>query len=260
MTATRRILITGGARGIGLAIAQRLAGDGHQVALADINAEAAIEAARSIGGAAIGLGCDVTRRADCEATVAEVRDRFGSLDATVCNAGIIQVKPLFDIAEADWDPVFDVNVRGAFFTAQAAARHMQHGTSSGNGRIVFIASIAGRYGAGRVAQFIPHYRASKAAVISLAQTFAQALAPHIRVNAVAPGMVETDMWSYIDKAWGEQEGWAPGEATRRRAQSNLVARPQSAADVAGAVAFLMSPDADYITGQTLNVDGGTMMS
>lgn len=260
MSTTRKILVTGAARGIGLAIAQRLAADGHRVALADINAEAAIAAARDIGKGAIGLGCDVTRRAECEATVAAVREQFGGIDGTVCNAGIIQVKPLLDITEADWDPVFDVNVRGSFFTAQAAARHMMEANLPIGGRIVFIASIAGRYGAGRVARFIPHYRASKAAVISLAQTFAQALAPDIRVNAVAPGMIETDMWTYIDRAWGEQEGWAPGEATRRRADSNLVARPQSAADVAGAVSFLMSADADYITGQTVNVDGGATMS
>ena len=260
MTTPRRILITGAARGIGLAIARRLASDGHRVALADIDAAAAGVAAEQIGGGAIGLGCDVTRRADCDVAVAAVVDQLGGLDGIVCNAGIIQVKPLLEIGEEDWDPVFDVNVRGAFFSAQAAARRMQAAPPAAGGRIVFIASIAGRYGAGRVAQFIPHYRASKAAVISLAQTFAQALAPNVRVNAVAPGMVETDMWRYIDRAWGEQEGWEPGEATKRRAQSNLVPRAQTADDVAGAVSFLMSPDADYITGQTLNVDGGAVMA
>jgi len=260
MTTPRNILVTGAAQGIGLAIARRLATEGHAVALADINADRAIVAARELGGRTIGLGCDVTKQSDCEAAVAAVVAEFGGLDGTVCNAGIIQVKPLFEITEADWDPVFDVNVRGAFFTAQAAARHMVDSKPAHGGRIVFTASIAGRYGAGRVAQFIPHYRASKAAVISLAQTFAHSLAPHVRVNAVAPGMVETDMWTYIDKAWGEQEGWEPGEATKRRAQSNLIARPQTADDVSGAVAFLMSKDADYITGQTLNVDGGAIMA
>ncbi|MFC7400120.1 SDR family NAD(P)-dependent oxidoreductase [Chelatococcus sp. GCM10030263] len=255
------VLVTGAGRGIGRAIAMEVAAAGYPVVVADIDGSTAERTADEIiaaGRNALAVSCDVTAKASCEAAVAAAVARFAKLYGAICNAGVIQVKHVLEIEESDWDPIFAVNTKGAFFTAQAAGRQML--SQQTEGRVIFIASVAGRYGAGPVAPLIPHYRASKAAVISLAQTLAQSFAPHVRVNAVCPGMIATDMWQYIDQVWGEREGWAPGEAMRRRATANLLNRSQSEADVAGVVSFLLSDKAGYITGQTINVDAGVAMN
>jgi meso-butanediol dehydrogenase/(S,S)-butanediol dehydrogenase/diacetyl reductase len=196
--------------------------------------------------------------------VKEIVQHYGRVDVMVCNAGIIQVKPFMDITEEDWDPTFAVNVKGTFLTLQAAARQMctqaPMGANRPKGKIITLASIAGRYGAGPMAPIIPHYRASKAAVISITQSAAFTFAPDITVNAICPGLVETDMWKRIDKEWSAIESWKEGEAWSRRVGAVPMGRPQTADDVAGLAAYLVSPDSDYMTGQSLNIEGGLTMS
>jgi meso-butanediol dehydrogenase/(S,S)-butanediol dehydrogenase/diacetyl reductase len=261
------IAITGGGQGIGRAIALRLAMDGADLAIGDLNganAESVCKEIRALGRTAIAIEMDVTRRADCERMVADVVQAFGRIDTMFCNAGIIQLKPFMEITEDDWDRIFAVNVRGVFLTLQAAARQMRAqapmGPNRPKGKIVTTASMAGRYGAGPMAPFVPHYRASKAAVISLTQSTAWTFAPDITVNAICPGVVETDMWKQIDKQWNAIESWNEGEAWKRRVGTVPLGRAQTPEDVAGLAAYLASADSDYMTGQSINIDGGMAMN
>ncbi|WP_158601994.1 SDR family NAD(P)-dependent oxidoreductase [Pararobbsia silviterrae] len=261
------IAVTGGAQGIGLAIAQRLASHGATLAIADINLEKAEQASaqlRAAGGEAMALQVDVTQRSACERMVADIVARFGRLDVMICNAGVVQVKPFLEIDEKDWDTVLGVNAKGVFLTVQAAARQMRSQTpiapNRPKGKIINLSSIAGRYGAGPMAPLTPHYRASKAAVISITQTCAYALAPDVTVNAICPGLVETDMWKQIDQQWTEIANWKSGDAWKSRVSAVPLGRPQTSEDVAGLAAYLVSKDSDYMTGQSVNMDGGLSMS
>ncbi|MER5672800.1 SDR family oxidoreductase [Pseudonocardia alni] len=256
-------LVTGAGRGIGRSLALRLAADGADVAVVDLDADAASAVRDEIvatGRRAIPVVADVSRADDCDKAVRAAVDELGALDVTVVNAGIVQVKPFLEITAEDWDRMMGVNLRGAFLTVQAAARTMleQQPLTPGRprGKIVLMSSIAGRYGAGEMAPLTPHYRASKAAVISLGQTAAVAFAPHLTVNTVCPGLVGTPMWEQIDREWSASAGWAEGEAWRRRTSSVPMGRPQTADDVADLVSFLAGPGSDYITGQAVNSDGG----
>src|SRR5438105_1134932 len=185
-------VVTGGAQGIGYAIARRLYEEGASVVIADLNGDGAARAARAIGGQpgatgqpTVGLAMDVSRPDQSRAMVERVTRELGSLDILVNNAGVGQIKPLHEITEREWDWIFDVNVKGLFFCLQAAAEPMKQQRS---GKIVNLASIAGRQGEALVL----HYCASKAAVISITQSAARALAPYgITANAVAPGIVDT---------------------------------------------------------------------
>lgn len=261
------VAITGAGRGIGRSMALRLAGQGAHIAVIDCDiasAESVCAEVRALGSQALAIRADVTRAAQCRQMVTDTVAALGRLDVMVCNAGIIQVKPFMDITEEDWDPTFAVNVKGVFLTTQAAARQMRAQAPLAEGRprgkIICMSSIAGRYGAGPMAPIIPHYRASKAAVISIVQSASFTLAPDITVNAVCPGLVATDMWQQIDRQWSQVEGWQPGEAWRKRTAAVPLGRPQSPEDVAGLVEFLCSPAADYMTGQAINIDGGLAMS
>lgn len=261
------VAITGSGQGIGRAMALRLSDEGAKLAIADINetaAKAVCEELRERGGEAIALAADVTRSADCEAMVAAVVKAYGRIDMMICNAGVIQVKPFLDIGEEDWDTVFAVNTKGVFLTVQAAARQMRTQSPIAPGRpkgkIITLSSIAGRYGAGPMAPVIPHYRASKAAVISITQSAAYTFAPDITVNAICPGLVETDMWKLIDRQWSELENWETGQAWKQRVSAVPLGRPQTTDDVAGLAAFLASKDSDYMTGQSINIEGGLTMS
>jgi meso-butanediol dehydrogenase/(S,S)-butanediol dehydrogenase/diacetyl reductase len=261
------VLVTGGGQGIGRSIALRLASEGAHIAIADLNPATAEEVAsevRQLGRRSLALQADVSRKAECERIVERVVAEFGRLEIAFCNAGISQAKPFFEISEKDWDGIFAVNARGVFFSLQAAARQMlrQDRVRPGGprGKIVTMSSIAGRYGGGATAAILLHYRASKAAVISITQSAAAALAPDIPVNAICPGIVETEMWRTIDEQWSHVEGWAPGEAWRRRTAPIPLGRPETPEDVAGLAAFLASADSDYITGQSINIDGGLVMN
>ena len=261
------VAITGAGQGIGRGIARAFAARGARLVLSDLNADTAEAAAaelRAQGVEAHALRADVRQADDCAAQVALAAQRFGRLDLMVCNAGIVQVKPLLELSADDWQQMLSVNVTGCFLTLQAAARQMRGQAPLAPGRpagkIVTLASIAGRMGAGPVAAVLASYRASKAAVISLTQSAAIALAPQVTVNAICPGLVDTDMWRVIDRDLGALQGLPPGEAWRTRTAAVPLGRPQSTDDVAGLALYLASPAADYMTGQSINIDGGLIMS
>lgn len=250
-------LVTGAGQGIGRAVALRLAGKGADLVVADRNPETAQGVAQEVmdlGRQSLGLRVDVRDLTQLQNMVDRAVERFGAIDVLVACAGIAQMKALLEVTEEEWDLVFDVNCRGLFFTLQLVARQM---VRQERGAIVTIASIAGR--APRPMQ--PHYGASKAAVISITRSAATALAPSgITVNAICPGIVDTPMWRQLDEQATREFSLAPGEYTRQRLQQIPLGRLETPEDVANAVAFLASPEANYITGQALNVDGGFYMN
>lgn len=261
------VAITGAGQGIGRGLALAFASQGARVAVSDIDAGRAAATAdelRAQGAEAVATAADVTRAEDCAALVAQAVKAFGRLDVMLCNAGIMQLKPLLELSGDDWDRMLAVNVKGTFLTLQAAARQMlaQEPLAAGrpHGKIITMASIAGRSGAGAIAGLIAPYRASKAAVISLTQSAAFNLAPRVTVNAICPGLVETDMWRQMDRDWTALLGVPQGQAWEQRVAAVPMGRPQTPGDVAGLAAFLASPAADYMTGQSINIDGGLMMS
>jgi meso-butanediol dehydrogenase/(S,S)-butanediol dehydrogenase/diacetyl reductase len=253
------VLITGAAGGIGAATARRLTADGAQLLLADLNGDAAEALARELGQHSIQV--DVTRLPEIQRMVEIAYQRWGRLDVLFNNAGVVQARPMLEINEADWDFVLGVNLRAAFFVMQAVARRMvQQDPIAGSdvrGKLIQTASIAGYRGG---LPYTGHYAASKAGVISITRTAAQALAAsRITSNCICPGVVDTAMWRQLDEEWAEIEGWQTGEAWRRRVAGIPLGRPETADDVAGTVAFLASRDSDYMTGHALHVDGGLLM-
>lgn len=261
------VLITGGAQGIGRGLAARFAAHGARLVIGDVDgaaAQAAAEGLRQRGHEAVALRTDITEPLDNAALVAEAVRRFGRLDVALCNAGISQVKPFMELDADDWQRMLQVNVTGTFLTLQAAARQMrtQDRLSPGRprGKILTLASIAGRPGAGAIASVIAPYRASKAAVISLTHSAAFTLAPDVTVNALCPGIVATDMWTRMDRDWTTLNGQSQGEAFRSRVAAIPMGRAQSPDDVAGLALYLASPASDYMTGQSINIDGGLMMN
>lgn len=255
----RTVLITGAASGIGAALARRLAAEGARLLLADLDEAGARKLAGELGQAAI--RADVTRAADIERMVGAVYERWGRLDALFNNAGIIEAKPILDLTEADWDRIMAVNLRGAFFVMQAAARRMREQPpipgSELRGKLIHTASIAAYRGG---LPLLAPYSASKAALVSLSRTAAQALAPHrITSNCICPGVVDTPMWKKIDAEWTALEGWQRGEAWKRRTAGIPLGRPEVPEDLTGIAVFLAGADSDYMTGQAINVDGGLVM-
>jgi len=254
----RTILITGAARGIGAACARRLAADGAKLVLADLD-PGVEKVAAELGQVAV--RADVTRRQDIERMVDEPYRRWGRLDVLFNNAGVIRVQPMLEVAEDEWDRVMAVNLRAVFFVLQAVGRRMRdQGHIPGSelrGKLIQTASIASYRGGNHL---MTPYSASKAGVVSLTRSAAQALARDgITSNCVCPGAVETAMWEQIDKEWGALEGLGIGEAWKKRIRGIPLGRPERPEDVAKVVAFLAGPDSDYMTGQALNVDGGLVM-
>jgi acetoin reductase-like protein len=246
-------LVTGAASGIGRAICLRFAQEGASIAAADLNQAGAEETARAVGSGARAYRLNVAATEECHAVADRVARDFGHIDILVNCAGIIHVRKIFTLTEQEWDAMFAVNVRGLFFLSQAVGQVM---VQQKRGKIINLASIAARLNGPELID----YSASKAAVISITQSTAKALAPHgVTVNALAPGIVDTPMWRQIDREFAEMNGWEIGEAWKRRIQTIALGRPEVPEDVAGAAAFLASKDADYITGQTLHVEGGIVM-
>ena len=256
------VAITGAGQGIGRGLARAFVRHGARVVVSDIDAASCAAAADELQ--TLGVPADVTRAEHCVALVECTVVAFGRLDVMICNAGIMQLKPLLELDGADWDRMLGVNVKGSFLTLQAAARQMlaQPPLAEGRprGKILTMASIAGRSGASPIAAVIPHYRASKAALISLTQSAAIAFAPQITVNAICPGLVETDMWQRMDRDWTALQGVPQGQAWQQRVAAVPMGRAQTPDDVADLATFLASPAADYMTGQSINIDGGLMMS
>ena len=198
---------------------------------------------------------DVSQVRALDALLDDAAKRFGVVDVLFNNAAVFDMAPLLDADEAMYERIFDVNVRGMFFVMQKVlARLVAAGRP---GSVVNLASQAGRRGEALVA----HYCASKAAVISYTQSAALAMAPHrIRVNAIAPGVIDTPMWTAVDALFARHEGLAPGAKKAAVGKAVPLGRMGVPADIAGAAVFLASEEAAYITAQTLNVDGGNVMS
>jgi meso-butanediol dehydrogenase/(S,S)-butanediol dehydrogenase/diacetyl reductase len=258
----RIALISGSGRGIGRAMALRYAREGATVVVTDLDevgARAVVEEIRSLGATADAFQVDVGDPDQSAAMIGRTVDRFGRLDILVNNAGVIRVRPLLELTPQDWDFVNDVNARGLFFALQAGARQMLQQAPMGEGRprgkIINVASIAGRSGRPMFAA----YAASKAAAISITQSAAAALAPDLTVNAICPGVVETEMWRLIDREWTQSDQRPAGSAWQDRIRGIPMGRPQTPEDLVGMAVFLASADSDYITGQSYHVDGGLAM-
>jgi meso-butanediol dehydrogenase/(S,S)-butanediol dehydrogenase/diacetyl reductase len=253
------ILITGAAGGIGAASARRLASEGAQLLLADLDADAVKVVADEVGQAWV--QADVTRSTDIQRMVDTAYQQWGRLDVLFNNAGVAWAKPLLEIGEDDWDRLMAVNLRAVFFVLQACARRMRGqppiAGSELRGKLVQTASIAAFRGG---QNYMVHYNASKAGVVSVTRTAANVFAAdRITSNCICPGAVDTPMWTRIDADWAEIEGLRLGEAWQRRTGLIPLGRPERADDVAGVVSFLASRDSDYMTGQTVIVDGGLVV-
>jgi NAD(P)-dependent dehydrogenase (short-subunit alcohol dehydrogenase family) len=256
-------LITGGGRGIGAAIAMHYAREGAKVVVVDLNganANNVAEQARALGTDADAFVVDIREPAQSAAMVERVVKRFGRLDLLVNNAGVIRVRSLLNTTPTDWDFIQSVNTRGLFFALQAGAKQMlqQAPITEGRprGKIINMASIAGRGGRAMLGA----YAASKCAVINITQTAAQEFAPHLTVNSICPGPVDTDMWKQIDQEWSEQENRPLGSVWQERIRNIPMKRGETPDYLTGMALFLASADSDYVTGQSYNVDGGIVMS
>ncbi|PST17358.1 SDR family NAD(P)-dependent oxidoreductase [Mesorhizobium plurifarium] len=251
MTASNRTaLVTGASRGIGRAIAIGLAQRGYDVAINDIERQkdalaGVAKEVEALGRRVLRVCADVSSKADVTAMANAVGDAFGHLDAVVNNAGILIAGDVEGLKEEYWDSVMDVNAKGTFLVVQAVLPMMK---ARRYGRIVNIASIGGKHGAPEQA----HYSASKAAVMGFTRVLAQEVgADGITANCVCPGIILTDMGRVNLDDPAVRKNWQDKTAMRR------IGDPE---DVVGAVAFFASDDAAFVTGQTLNVDGGVVLS
>ncbi|MBL9072716.1 L-iditol 2-dehydrogenase [Tabrizicola sp.] len=252
--AGKTALITGAARGIGLAFARAYLAEGAEVAIADINLAAAEKAAEALGPKAHAIALDVTRQESIDAGFAEAVAKMGKLDILVNNAALFSAAPIAEISRADYDKLFAVNVAGTLFCMQAAARHM---IPRGEGAIINMASQAGRRGEGLVAV----YCATKAAVISLTQSAGLNLIQHgINVNAIAPGVVDGEHWDGVDAFFARYEGKPLGQKKNEVGEAVPFGRMGTAEDLTGMAIFLATPEAKYIVAQCFGVDGGNWMA
>jgi len=248
-------LITGAARGIGLAFARTYVAEGARVMIADIDIERAKRAAADIGDAAFAVEMDVTDQSSIDACVAKTIKALGQIDILINNAALFTAAPIAEVAREDFERVFAINVSGTFFTLQAVARHMIG--QSIRGHIINMASQAGRRGE----PLVSAYCATKAAVISITQSAGLDLIRHgINVNAISPGVVDGEHWDGVDALFAQHEGKALGQKKKEVAAGVPYGRMGRAEDLTGLAVFLASPEAEYIVAQCYNVDGGQWMS
>lgn len=250
----KRAIVTGAGRGIGAEIARDLSRRGARVMVADLNADAAEKVAGGIENAAA-CTVDVSDRASTRAMIDATVDAFGGLDVIFNNAGISQTCPFMDVTDEDFDRIMAVNGRGVLIGTQEAARQMiAQGTG---GKIINTASIAAKQGY----PLFAHYCASKFAVAALTQAAARALAEHkITVNCFGPGVVRTELWEQLDREFIERGVTEkPDEAIDGFSENILLGRYSTPEDIVGVTSFLASPASDYITGQTVMVDGGMVL-
>ncbi len=252
-------IVTGAGRGIGRAIARRLAHEGASVAVSDLDVENAAGVADEItaaGGEAISFRTDVTSKADVDKMVEDAVARFGRLDILVNNAGIGAVVPLIDTDESTWDALMNVNAKGTLLCSQAAARQMI--AQGDGGRIINNASGAGKMAPGKDIP-LGAYAASKHAVVAITKQMGLELSPHgILVNCVCAGIVDTPMWDLIDREVAKLQGVPVGSVKAGAVASIPVGRIEQPEDVANMFAFLASEDANYLTAQTYNICGGIL--
>ncbi len=238
-------IVTGGARNIGAVYARTLAAEGARVVVADVlDGTATAQAIRDAGGEAVSVEVDVSREDDTLRMAEAAMDAFGRIDVLVNNAAIyvsIQRRPFHEISAEEWDRVTAVNIKGVFLCAKAVFPHMR---DQGGGRIINISSNTVMAG---TPNFL-HYVASKSALIGMTRSMARELGSHgISVNAIAPGLVEHE---------GQR---LPPELSASRVNARSIPRPQTPGDLTGAVLYLAASDSDFVTGQTLVVDGGDIL-
>ena len=251
----KSVIVTGAGRGIGAEIARDLARNGAKVCVADLNEAAAQSVAKSIGASAIAVKVDVTNRESTKAMIAAAVKAFGKLDVIFNNAGISQTCNFMDVTEDDWHRIMDVNGLGVLIGTQEAARQMKaQGTG---GKIINTASIAAKQGY----PLFAHYCASKFAVAALTQAAARALASDkITVNAFGPGVVRTELWEQLDREFMDLGiTQKPDQAINQFSESILLGRYSKPEDITGVTTFLASTASDYMTGQTVMIDGGMVL-
>ncbi len=239
-------VVTGGARGIGKAICEKLARQGCNVVVSDIDGDGAKTTAKeleALGISAIGVAANVADADQVKAMVKETIDVFGRVDILINNAGITRDSLIMRMSEADWDLVIQINLKGAFLCTKAVIRPMMKQRS---GKIINVASVIGRMGnAGQA-----NYAASKAGMIGLTQSTAKEVAArNIQVNAIAPGFIQTEMTQDLGK-----------EVIDAYLESIPAKRAGTPDDVANVTAFLASTASDYVTGQVINIDGGLLIA
>ncbi|NUF97394.1 acetoin reductase [Lactobacillus mellis] len=247
----RVAIVTGAGQGIGAGIAKQLAADDLTVAVADLKEDNAKKVAAEIGQGAQGYFVDVAQKQSVFDLVAAVVKDFEHLDVMVNNAGIAKIGPLIDAEEKDISQILDINVKGDIYGIQAAAKQFQKQKTGG--KIINACSIAGHQGF----EMLGIYSATKFAVRGLTQTAAQELAKDkITVNAYCPGIVLTPMWDQIDAEMAKIYNLPLGASLQKNIDSIALGRGETPADVANLVSFLADPKSDYITGQSIIVDGG----
>lgn len=245
----KNVLVTGAAQGIGRAIALWFAREGACLGVNDIkqsNLRDTVQELRKYGEKIEGYVCDVSKAQEVQRMVEAVLRDFGTIDILVNNAGIALPTRVLDLSEEEWDRVLAINLKGAFLVSQSVLKHM---ASRGSGRVVMVSSISGK--AGGVATGL-HYDVSKAGLIVMARRLAREFGPSgITVNAVAPSFAETDMLKDLDLDTPEKK--------KATANLNVIKRLATTDDVANAVLFLASDSSSFITGETINVNGGRLM-
>lgn len=240
--------VTGAARGIGAATAQRLAADGATVAVLDVQeaiCQETVDAIRAAGGAAVAIGCDVTQAEQVDAAFTRIASEFGKLEILVNNAGVLRDNLLFKMTENDWDTVIAVHLKGSFLCSRAAQKFM---VQQQYGKIVNLSSTSALGNRGQA-----NYASVKAGLQGFTKTLAIELGPfNINVNAVAPGYIDTKM----TRATARRVGLDPDAAIAQAAEQIPLRRVGQPADVANVIAFLVSDDASYVSGQVIYVHGG----